>query len=138
MAGLLCTVLCTISTARLPAITVCSARTAGCRWGTPSSCRTDLGSSCSCHVCSTKWVPCAVYTSYCLLVTHTRVLHTALRVTHSYVLHNALCVVEINPATGQPDYSEQWAAYYRQMGYHDQADAILKQAQQQSGQAPAQ
>ncbi|KAF6025233.1 FUBP1 [Bugula neritina] len=45
---------------------------------------------------------------------------------------------KINPATGQPDYSEQWAAYYRQMGYHDQADAILKQAQQQSGQAPAQ
>lgn len=46
-------------------------------------------------------------------------------------------LVEINPVTGQPDYSEQWAAYYRQMGQYDQAEAILKQAQQ-GGQAPAQ
>lgn len=36
----------------------------------------------------------------------------------------------INPVTGQPDYSEAWAAYYRQMGLHDQADAILAQARQ--------
>jgi len=37
-------------------------------------------------------------------------------------------VIEMNPATGQPDYSEQWAAYYRQMGWHEQADSILKNA----------
>ena len=33
----------------------------------------------------------------------------------------------INPATGQPDYSAQWAQYYRSMGMHDQAAAIEAQ-----------
>ena len=39
-----------------------------------------------------------------------------------------MVLAEINPATGEPDYTEAWANYYRQMGYHEQADAILKQA----------
>ncbi|ESO06280.1 hypothetical protein HELRODRAFT_188314 [Helobdella robusta] len=32
----------------------------------------------------------------------------------------------INPQTGQPDYSLQWADYYRQQGMHEQAQAILQ------------
>lgn len=45
-----------------------------------------------------------------------------------FVLLNceSCAVVEINPATGEADYTDAWAAYYRQMGWHDQADAILK------------
>ncbi|VDM46938.1 unnamed protein product [Toxocara canis] len=30
----------------------------------------------------------------------------------------------VNPHTGQPDYSAQWAEYYRSIGMHDQATAI--------------
>lgn len=33
----------------------------------------------------------------------------------------------INPSTGQPDYSAQWAEYYRNMGMHDQAAKIEAQ-----------
>jgi far upstream element-binding protein len=36
----------------------------------------------------------------------------------------------INPQTGQPDYSQAWIEYYRSLGMHDQADAILRQTQQ--------
>ena len=53
----------------------------------------------------------------------------------------------INPQTGQPDYSAQWAEYYRNLGMHDQANMIEQQAKQnqaggagqpQSAGAPAQ
>lgn len=33
----------------------------------------------------------------------------------------------INPQTGQPDYSAQWAEYYRSMGMHEQAQMIEQQ-----------
>ena len=39
----------------------------------------------------------------------------------------------INPQTGQPDYSQAWVEYYRSLGMHDQAEAILRQTQ--TGQA---
>lgn len=39
----------------------------------------------------------------------------------------------INPSTGQPDYSAQWAEYYRNMGMHDQAAKI--EAQMRGGAA---
>ncbi len=38
----------------------------------------------------------------------------------------------INPQTGQPDYSQAWVEYYRSLGMHDQADAILRQTQVRS------
>lgn len=31
--------------------------------------------------------------------------------------------------SGQADYSQQWIEYYRSLGMHDQAEAILKQIQ---------
>uniref|UniRef100_A0A915DRQ4 K Homology domain-containing protein n=1 Tax=Ditylenchus dipsaci TaxID=166011 RepID=A0A915DRQ4_9BILA len=37
----------------------------------------------------------------------------------------------INPQTGQPDYSAQWAQYYRTMGMHEQAALIESQMKQQ-------
>jgi far upstream element-binding protein len=36
----------------------------------------------------------------------------------------------INPQTGQPDYSVQWAEYYRTMGMHSQAEIIEQQIKQ--------
>ncbi|KAL7073521.1 hypothetical protein ACQ4LE_007625 [Meloidogyne hapla] len=36
----------------------------------------------------------------------------------------------INPQTGQPDYSVQWAEYYRTMGMHSQAEQIERQIKQ--------
>jgi hypothetical protein len=41
----------------------------------------------------------------------------------------------INPTTGQADYSQAWVEYYRSLGMHEQADAILRQTtQSQPGQ----
>lgn len=39
--------------------------------------------------------------------------------------------MQINPATGQPDYSQQWIDYYRSMGMAREAEAIEQQAKQQ-------
>lgn len=36
--------------------------------------------------------------------------------------------VQVNPATGQPDYSIQWAEYYRSLGMHREAEMIEQQA----------
>jgi len=44
----------------------------------------------------------------------------------------------INPQTGQPDYSQAWVEYYRSLGMHEQADAILRQTQQQQTQSAGQ
>lgn len=41
----------------------------------------------------------------------------------------------INPSTGQPDYSAQWAEYYRTMGMHEQANLIESQMKQQQAAA---
>lgn len=38
--------------------------------------------------------------------------------------------VQVNPQTGQPDYSAQWAEYYRSLGRHREADMIEQQAKQ--------
>lgn len=38
----------------------------------------------------------------------------------------------INPATGQPDYSAQWADYYRSLGMTKEAEAIEQQMPQQA------
>lgn len=43
----------------------------------------------------------------------------------------------INPQTGQPDYSAQWAEYYRTMGMHEQAALIESQMKQQQQQQSA-
>jgi len=40
----------------------------------------------------------------------------------------------INPATGQPDYSAQWAEYYRSLGMTKEAEAIEQQMPQQAPQ----
>jgi far upstream element-binding protein len=45
--------------------------------------------------------------------------------------------VQINPATGQPDYSAQWAEYYRSMGMHREAEIIEQQTKQQQQQQQA-
>lgn len=36
----------------------------------------------------------------------------------------------MNPQTGQPDYSAQWAEYYRSLGMHKEADMIEQQSKQ--------
>lgn len=38
---------------------------------------------------------------------------------------------QINPQTGQADYSAQWADYYRSLGMHREAEMIEQQAKQQ-------
>lgn len=43
----------------------------------------------------------------------------------------------INPQTGQPDYSAQWAEYYRSMGLHDQAALIEAQMKQNAARSAA-
>jgi len=39
--------------------------------------------------------------------------------------------VQVNPATGQPDYSMQWAEYYRSLGMMREAEMIEQQAKAQ-------
>ncbi|XP_072390399.1 far upstream element-binding protein 1 isoform X3 [Diabrotica undecimpunctata] len=53
--------------------------------------------------------------------------------------------VQVNPSTGQPDYSMQWAEYYRSLGMHREAEMIEQQAKakatgssMQTAPAPAQ
>lgn len=36
--------------------------------------------------------------------------------------------MQVNPQTGQPDYSVQWVEYYRSLGMHREADLIEQQA----------
>ncbi|MFH4980029.1 hypothetical protein AB6A40_006738 [Gnathostoma spinigerum] len=43
----------------------------------------------------------------------------------------------VNPQTGQPDYSAQWAEYYRSMGMHEQAALIENQVKQNAAAAAA-
>uniref|UniRef100_A0A915J1V6 K Homology domain-containing protein n=1 Tax=Romanomermis culicivorax TaxID=13658 RepID=A0A915J1V6_ROMCU len=43
----------------------------------------------------------------------------------------------INPQTGQPDYSAQWADYYRSLGMHEQAALIEQQARANQAAAAA-
>ncbi|XP_034942813.1 far upstream element-binding protein 3 [Chelonus insularis] len=38
--------------------------------------------------------------------------------------------VQVNPQTGQPDYSAQWAEYYRSLGMHREAEMIEQQSKQ--------
>lgn len=55
-----------------------------------------------------------------------------------YFSHNNFAVagnasqapVQVNPQTGQPDYSAQWAEYYRSLGMHREAEMIEQQAKQ--------
>lgn len=35
--------------------------------------------------------------------------------------------ISMNPQTGQPDYSLQWAEYYRTLGMHREAEMIEQQ-----------
>ncbi|RZF38067.1 hypothetical protein LSTR_LSTR006466 [Laodelphax striatellus] len=43
--------------------------------------------------------------------------------------------VPVNPQTGQPDYSAQWAEYYRSVGMHREAELIEQQAKVSKGMA---
>lgn len=40
---------------------------------------------------------------------------------------NQAAQVQVNPSTGQPDYSLQWAEYYRSLGMHREAEMIEQQ-----------
>lgn len=42
----------------------------------------------------------------------------------------------VNPSTGQADYSQAWVEYYRSLGMHEQAEAILKQSSQGAAAVP--
>ncbi|KAF4519777.1 hypothetical protein B566_EDAN009027, partial [Ephemera danica] len=44
--------------------------------------------------------------------------------------------VSVNPQTGQPDYSMQWAEYYRSLGMLREAEMIEQQAKAQKGMQP--
>ncbi|XP_026750749.1 far upstream element-binding protein 3 isoform X2 [Galleria mellonella] len=44
---------------------------------------------------------------------------------------------QINPLTGQPDYSQQWIDYYRSLGLMREAEAVEQQAKQQQAAAVA-
>ncbi|CAK1543559.1 unnamed protein product [Leptosia nina] len=50
---------------------------------------------------------------------------------HQQQQHQPQQQVQINPATGQPDYSQQWIEYYRSLGLMREATAIEQQAKQQ-------
>ncbi|XP_023247829.1 far upstream element-binding protein 1, partial [Copidosoma floridanum] len=43
---------------------------------------------------------------------------------------------QINPSTGQADYSAQWIVYYRSLGMHKEADQIEQQLKQQQASVP--
>lgn len=45
--------------------------------------------------------------------------------------------VQVNPQTGQPDYSMQWAEYYRSLGMHREAEMIEQQAKTKAAAAAA-
>lgn len=45
--------------------------------------------------------------------------------------------VQVNPQTGQPDYSLQWAEYYRSLGMHREAEMIEQQAKNKAAAAAA-
>uniref|UniRef100_A0A6M2DRD4 Putative k-similarity type rna binding protein n=1 Tax=Xenopsylla cheopis TaxID=163159 RepID=A0A6M2DRD4_XENCH len=47
---------------------------------------------------------------------------------HNPAAAAAAAQVQINPATGQPDYSQQWIEYYRSMGMHREASMIEQQS----------
>lgn len=46
--------------------------------------------------------------------------------------------VQVNPATGQPDYSAQWIEYYRSLGMMKEAEMIESQVRGGGAPAPAQ
>ncbi|CAH0717807.1 unnamed protein product, partial [Brenthis ino] len=54
---------------------------------------------------------------------------------HHQQQHQPQQQVQINPATGQPDYSQQWIDYYRSLGLMREAEAVEQQAKQQQQQA---
>lgn len=47
-----------------------------------------------------------------------------------FITGNAAQPVQVNPQTGQPDYSAQWAEYYRSLGMHREAEMIEQQSKQ--------
>ncbi|XP_064074960.1 far upstream element-binding protein 3 isoform X3 [Vanessa tameamea] len=50
---------------------------------------------------------------------------------HHQQQHQPQQQVQINPATGQPDYSQQWIDYYRSLGLMREAEAVEQQTKQQ-------